>query len=105
MKIVLSLLAVGMPVLVEAQAFQPAMTYPPPANPSRGVEYNFSALGRYNSNDTPTMREQKLKRAIALRERVSQLLVEDGGTLTSRHRYHVRREAYNILHGNDGYGF
>ncbi|QJU56780.1 hypothetical protein HL653_02340 [Sphingomonas sp. AP4-R1] len=47
--------------------------------------------------ETPTMRQQKLDRAIALRAEATALLAQDGGTLTPAHTAYLRRKACDIL--------
>ncbi|MDO6412914.1 hypothetical protein Q4F19_00820 [Sphingomonas sp. BIUV-7] len=47
--------------------------------------------------DTPTMRRQKLARAVALRSEVDGFLVTDGGVLTDEHQRYVQRKARDIL--------
>lgn len=52
-----------------------------------------------NYGDTPTMRDQKLRWAITLREEAADLLRQDGGVLTSEHKAYIRRRSQRILHG------
>lgn len=47
--------------------------------------------------ETPTMRAEKLQRAIALREEADVLLQQDGGTFTPAHEAYVRRKVCAIL--------
>jgi len=63
---------------------------------------NYSTLlpsltGRVGLSETPTMRANKLKRAIALRTEADFLLQQDGGRLTPTHEAYVRRKACAIL--------
>ncbi|MEG3163575.1 hypothetical protein U1701_03095 [Sphingomonas sp. PB2P19] len=97
MKLGVSLLILCLPGVATAQAFRPSE----PAYPF--VDLARQSDGHYNlvrSNDTPTMRAQKLRRAIALRDEAAALVAQDGGTLTDRHRAYLRREASNILDGS-----
>ncbi|TXC72359.1 hypothetical protein FSB78_16465 [Sphingomonas ginsenosidivorax] len=97
MKLLVSLLLIGTPALVEAQAFQPSMPPAPAFDTARRLDGVFNYV---RSNDTPTMRAQKLRRAIALREEAAVLLANDGGTLSDHNRAYVRRKALNILDGS-----
>ncbi|PZU08698.1 hypothetical protein [Sphingomonas sp.] len=47
--------------------------------------------------ETPTMKRQKLARAIALRQEVDGFLAQDGGTLSAEHQRYVQRKARDIL--------
>ncbi len=97
MKLLVSLLLIGTPGLVQAQAFRPSMPMAPVSSADRWLDGTFN----YNrSGDTPTMRAQKLRRAIALRDEATVLLAQDGGTLSDRNRAYVRRKALNILDGS-----
>lgn len=97
MKLLVSLLLIGTPGLVQAQAFRPSMPMAPSFNPNRWLDGTFN----YNrSGDTPTIRAQKLRRAIALRDEAAVLLANDGGTLSDHNRAYVRRKALNILDGS-----
>ena len=56
-----------------------------------------STTGRLGLSETPTMRANKLERAIALRAEADALLEQDGGKLTPTHEAYVRRKACAIL--------
>ncbi|VWX53617.1 hypothetical protein [Novosphingobium sp. 9U] len=47
--------------------------------------------------DTPSMRADKLRRAVALRQEADVLLEQDGGTFTPAHEAYVRRKVCAIL--------
>ena len=97
MKLLVSLLLIGTPGLAQAQAFRPSMPMAPAFNPERW----FDGAVNYNrSGDTPTMRAQKLRRALALRDEAAVLLAQDGGTLSDHNRAYVKRKALNILDGS-----
>jgi hypothetical protein len=65
-----------------------------------GYLYTPYPLGTDNgSDDTPTMRRDKLRRAIALRSEAAALVVEDGGTLTPDHQAYIQRQRRAILLG------
>lgn len=59
--------------------------------------FEASVLGRSTAPETPTMRAEKLERAIALRTEVSALMNQDGGRLTPGHERYMRRKACQIL--------
>ena len=61
---------------------------PPPIDPAR---YLFSDGG-----DTPTMRQQRLAWAIALRDQALQFQAEDGGVLSDQHARYIRRRINRI---------
>ncbi len=93
----LTLFLIGAPGLVQAQAFQPSMPSAPAFDTARRLDGAFNYV---RSNDTPTMRAQKLRRAIALRDETAVLVEQDGGTLSDHNRAYVQRKALNILDGS-----
>lgn len=56
-----------------------------------------STTGRLGLSETPTMRANKLERAISLRAEADSLLEQDGGELSPTHEAYVRRKACAIL--------
>ena len=63
----------------------------------RAPNTNIETPYLFSRDGTPTMRRQKVKRAIALREEAARLMQENGGTLTPEQQAYVRREAREIL--------
>jgi hypothetical protein len=58
------------------------------------ADLNFS--GR-SPLETPTMRKQKLARAVALRDEALKLQAQDGGVLTGKHAHYIQSKADRIL--------
>ena len=56
-----------------------------------------SVAGTSGLSETPTMRAEKLRRAVALRTEVSAFMKQDGGKLSPGHERYVRRKACQIL--------
>lgn len=48
-------------------------------------------------SETPTMREEKLVRAISLRHEADTLLAQDNGKFTPEHEAYIRRKVCDIL--------
>ena len=59
--------------------------------------FQSSVTGRTGLSETPTMRAEKLERAIALRTEVIAFMKQDGGKLSSAHAAYVRRKVCQIL--------
>ena len=59
--------------------------------------FQSSVTGTSGISETPTMRAEKLKRAIALRTEVSALMKQDGGRLSPGHERYVKRKVCQIL--------
>jgi hypothetical protein len=78
------------PLTVGSMNFPPSSAYNLTAETSRP----------FGVADTPTMRQEKLERALALREETTRLLNDDGGKLTRKHEAYVRRRAQDILAGH-----
>lgn len=73
-----------------------------PANASPMGTAATTALGNYGYSqgglaETPSMRQKKLERAIALRSEAAELLRHDNGTLTPVHASYIRRKVCDIL--------
>lgn len=96
-KILISLAAALVSVSATAQTtgVGESMSSPNYTTFRAGVE----AMQGRGLSETPTMRAQKLERAIALRAEANALLQEDGGKLTAEHAAYVRRKACKILSG------
>lgn len=62
--------------------------------PRVGINNPVYAVER--DTDTPTTQRQKRQWAETLRQQVAQWLVEDGGTLSTEHRYFVQRRVQKI---------
>ncbi len=96
MKMLISLAILITPGAVSAQSAQslaPTVMTPNFTAASRDVEgYPFQS-----TVDTPTMRKQKLARAISFRREAAALLARDGGTFTADHQAYVQRKARDIL--------
>ena len=93
MRILTGLAFVLVTVPASAQITGPGMSM-------NGPNYSMllpSTTGRLGLAETPTMRANKLKRAIALRAEAASLLEQDGGKLTPTHEAYVRRKACAIL--------
>jgi hypothetical protein len=96
MKYWLPLLLISTPAIANAQTIanpQPTMNEP---------NYSTDAVsarshGHWGSRDTPTMKRQKLARALALRDEAAQLLAKDGGTFSDRNRAYIERKRDRIL--------
>ncbi len=89
---IIILVALLLPEIADAQTSSVpmiSMSMPNDLSFSRSIEL-FPDRG---SQETPTMRRQKLARAIALREEAATLLRQDGGTLTARHQAYIRGKA------------
>jgi len=65
--------------------------------------YQLSVAGMNGRglSETPSMRKQKLERAVALRQEADTLLAQDGGKLTPEHEAYVRRKVCTILGSED----
>lgn len=59
--------------------------------------FETSVSGRSGITETPTMRAEKFKQAIALRTEVIALMKRDGGKLSPGHEEYVRRKACQML--------
>ncbi len=94
MKRLISLLALVIPGIACAQTFanpQPTMNM---------LNYTTSPVESFIGpavSETPTMKRQKLARALALRAEAAHLLSEDGGTFTDEHRAYIVRKRWQIL--------
>lgn len=98
MKLLISIAAICLSGAASAQSGrlsipQTAMTMP------NNSTFNLMMAGRIPISETPTMKRQKLARAIALREEAAKLVQEGGGTLTPRQETYLRRKAQAILTG------
>lgn len=96
MKRMLFILALALPSLAAAQSPESRFNTPAPIGlqppmPFMNLPWQF--------DDTPTLRDQKVRWAIALREEAAELLRQDGGTLTSEHKAYIRRRVQRILYG------
>ena len=96
MKLALFILALAVPSLAAAQSPETRFNAVTPIGVNPPMPF-LNLPGRYG--DTPTMRVQKLRWAITLREEVAELLRQDGGVLTSEHKAYVRRRSQRILYG------
>ena len=97
MKTIIMLALICLPCL--AGATPPRLSNPQPSMTMPNYTTTVRPVYLGSSADTPTMRRQKLMRALALREEAASLLREDGGTLTPEHEEYVRRKARAILDG------
>lgn len=100
MKRVLTVMILMVPAAANAQAFQQDQrltTGNQPAFGLVGVAPDLNVFRTWRSDDTPTMRRQRLQWAQTLRTEVAAMLVADGGTLSEAHRYYVRRKVAKIL--------
>ncbi|GAA0667682.1 hypothetical protein FHT00_000187 [Sphingomonas insulae] len=97
MKPLLMLALMSLSGMASAQAFKPstidAGVSPSPNSFQRAPVYLF------DDGDTPTMRQQKLRMAIALREDVAERLHRNNGTLTPADKAYIRRKTFRILYG------
>jgi hypothetical protein len=66
-------------------------------NSSNYSTFQSSVAGTSGVSETPTMRAEKLRRAVALRTEVSAFMKQDGGKLSPGHERYVRRKACQIL--------
>ncbi|WP_010186264.1 hypothetical protein [Sphingomonas sp. PAMC 26605] len=66
-------------------------------NAPNSSTFQSGVAGRSGIAETPTMRADKLKRAIALRTEVSAWIKQDGGRLSPGHERYVQRKACQIL--------
>ena len=87
----LTLLIVSAPSFGQKEGPSPAMTGP---NYSTSIP---SPNGRFQLEDTPTMRAKKHEQAVALRLEANNLLKQDGGKLTHDHEAYIRRRSCEIL--------
>lgn len=69
-----------------------------PAERSTGSGYESSVGGYFpgQTHVTPSMRAQKMRWAIALREEALALQKSDGGVLSDEHRAYIKRRARKI---------
>jgi hypothetical protein len=96
MKYVIALAALILPTVANAQI--PQLSSPEPTmNMPNYSTFASSMSARQPLSETPTMKRQKLERAIALRAEAATLLEQDGGTLSPRHAAYIRRKARAIL--------
>ncbi len=86
-------------ILLPAAASAQGLSSPPPWPVTDGFRVSAEAFGSNPTGDTPTMRRQKLERAIALRQEVDAMLQTNGGELTDAQQAYVRRRARAILNG------
>ena len=98
MKLLISIAAICIPSAASAQSAQISSPQPTMNMPNYST-FNSTMTGRIPLSETPTMKRQKLARAIALREEAAKLLEEGGGTLTPREETYLRRKARAILTG------
>jgi hypothetical protein len=54
----------------------------------------------WSDDETPTMKHQKLRRAVALQQRAQALMTSNGGFLTADQQREIRREARAIVTGS-----
>jgi hypothetical protein len=96
MKYIIALTALLLPAAAAAQS--PQLSSPEPTmNMPNYSTFASSATARQPLSETPTMKRQKLERAIALRAEAATLVEQDGGTLTAKHAAYIRRKARAIL--------
>ena len=55
------------------------------------------AFGGWNADDTPTMRQQRIAWAKAIRDQARQFQAEDGGVLSDHHARYLRRRINRLL--------
>jgi hypothetical protein len=55
------------------------------------------AFGGWNADDTPTMRQQRIAWATAIRDQARQFQAEDGGVLSDHHARYLRRRINRLL--------
>lgn len=97
MKYIISLAAVLLPAVANAQS--PQLSNPAPTmNMPNYSTFASSLSARQPISETPTMKRQKLERAIALRAEAATLLKQDGGTFSAKHAAYIRRKARAILY-------
>jgi len=97
MKLVLALLMLATPQMIEAQATN---RFAPEAQPFSGISARQDGWIAESSNDTPTMREQKLKRVAVFKDEVARLLIENGGSLTADNMERLTSEARRLAYHN-----
>ena len=96
MKYIIPLAALILPTVASAQI--PQLSIPEPTmNMPNYSTFASSISARQPISETPTMKRQKLERAIALRDEAAALLEQDGGTLSAKHAAYIRRKARAIL--------
>ena len=54
-------------------------------------------FGAWNADDTPTMRQQRIAWAKAIRDQARQFQAEDGGVLSDHHARYLRRRINRLL--------
>ncbi len=96
MKLALLILALAVPSFAAAQSPEIRFSAATPMGVNPPMPF-LNLPGQYD--DTPTLRDQKLRWAITLRAEAAELLRQDGGTLTSEHKAYIRRRVQRILHG------
>ncbi len=72
-------------------------TYSFPPNAAYNLYSETSRLQRVD--DTPSMRQQRFEKALALRAEDDEMLLANGGELTSANKAYVRRRSREILNG------
>ncbi len=83
-----------------ANAQQAGLSVPPPTPLSASNNVlNRNGLWLSSDDDTPSLKQQKLRRAIALREYAEQLMADNGGFLTVDQQQEIRRKARAIVTG------
>ncbi len=101
MKLMLALLTVAVPQLGHAQVTN---RFAPEAQPFSGVSpISTPSLDLMNSRgnrDTPTMREQRLKRIAVFRSEVARLAHENGGSLTANDKAYLAGEVRKLAYRN-----
>ena len=97
MKLVLALLMSATPQIIEAQATN---RFVPEAQPFSGISAHQDRWMAESSNDTPTMRRQKLKRVAVFKKEVARLLAENGGSLTTDNMDDLTRAARKLAYRN-----
>ncbi len=101
MKLFLALLTVAVPQLAHAQVTN---RFAPEAQPFSGVSPIYTpSIGLMDipgSGDTPTMREQRLKRIAAFKNKAARLANENGGSLTANDQAYLAGEARKLAYRN-----
>lgn len=97
MKLTLALIMLTAPQIGEAQ---PTNRFAPEAQPFGGINASQASWMLASSNDTPTMRKQRLKRVTVFKAEVAKLLTENGGFLTADDTARLNRKARRLTYRN-----